>query len=96
MGHTHTLTRHRDVQNWITDRKGLPALRRVTDPTSGAIRPRLAIRFDRPRIPVAPTVDDGIMPVSWSAWLAEFDRQSLALKVDDQHQFEFVERKSMQ
>ena len=33
-------------------------------------------------------------PVSWAAWLAELDRQRLALKVSNQKtpDFEFVER----
>jgi len=93
--HRHTLTRHRDVQNWVTDRRGLPAVRRVTDPRSGTVRARLAIRFDRPRMPVSPSLDDDMMPVSWSAWLAEFDRQSLALRVDEED-FEFVDRSTLQ
>jgi hypothetical protein len=43
-----------------------------------------------------PEVDDGMSPVSWKSWLAEPDRQQLALKVsgagDD---FEFVERREI-
>lgn len=97
MDQTHNLTRHRDVQNWITDRKGLPAIRRVTDPTSGAMRSRLAIRFNHTQErPEAASVDDGMMPVSWAAWLAEFDRQGLMLKVDNTQQFEFVARRNLQ
>ena len=66
--HTHTLTRHRDIQNWVSDRKGLPAIRRIPDGT-GTVRARLAIRFDRPLgAPRSLTsLDDGIMPVSWTA-----------------------------
>jgi hypothetical protein len=92
MDDTHTLTRHRDIQNWVVDRKGLPAIRKVPD-AFGAVRARLHIRFDPPReVHDAPSVDDGLSPVSWNAWLAELDRQGLALKVSNQMQFEFVER----
>jgi hypothetical protein len=44
-----------------------------------------------------PRVDDGLMPVSWTAWLAELDRRHLALKVSDRQSpdFEFVERKDL-
>ena len=93
---THTLTRHRDIQNWVADRKGLRAIRGVSD-GSGVVGARLAIRFGRPQgAPRGQTsLDDGIMQVSWTAWLAELDRQGLALKVTNQEQFEFVERKDL-
>lgn len=95
MSQTHTLTRHRDIQSWVVDRKGLPAIKRVPD-AYGAVSSRLHIRFDAPRkASDAPSVDDGLSPVSWSAWLAELDRQGLALKVSDQTQFEFVERTNL-
>ena len=29
MQHSHTLTRHRDIQAWVSDRQGLPAVSRV-------------------------------------------------------------------
>ena len=29
MTQLHTLTRHRDIQNWVTDRHGIPAISRV-------------------------------------------------------------------
>jgi hypothetical protein len=34
-------------------------------------------------------------PVSWTAWLAELDRQHLALRVSQDEEFEFVERKEL-
>jgi hypothetical protein len=96
MNTTHTLTRHRDIQNWVAEHEGLPAIRRVVN-DFGELRSRLALRFSKRRsAPVAtPGQDDGISPCSWSAWLAELDRQHLALRVLDQNQpdFEFVERK---
>jgi hypothetical protein len=41
-----------------------------------------------------PSQDDGMSPVSWNAWLAELDRQNLALRVSGEKQpsYEFVER----
>jgi len=44
MTHAHTLTRHRDIQAWVTDRKGMPAI--VRGPNRfGEMRSRLAIKF---------------------------------------------------
>ena len=93
---THTLTRHRDIQNWVSGRKGLPAVRRIPD-RFGVMRSRLALNFAGHRqAPVTtPTQDDGMSPVSWNAWLAELDRQHLALRVSQDESFEFVERKDL-
>jgi hypothetical protein len=93
MDGTHTLTRHRDIQNWVADRKGIPAIARVRD-RFGAQRSKLAIRFADITAPEKQSVDDGLSPVAWSAWLAELDRQGLALKVGEQKEFEFVERRA--
>lgn len=92
---TLTLTRHKDIQKWVAGRSGLPAIRRVPD-RNGTVRARLALNFDRKRnaAPAAPTLDDGMSPVSWTAWLAELDRQQLALRVVDEA-FEFVDRKDL-
>ena len=97
MDDTHTLTRHRDIQNWVSDHKGIPAVVRVRD-RFGAQRSKLAIRFaqqaeERRERAAAAEIDDGLSPVAWSAWLAELDRQGLALKVGQQKEFEFVERR---
>lgn len=93
MDDTHTLTRHRDIQSWVCDRRGIPAIARVRD-RFGTERSTLAIRFaHREVVPEQPSVDDGLSPVAWSAWLAELDRQGLALRVGRQRQFEFVERR---
>ena len=61
---------------------------------TGPARARLALRFARARRAMPPAIDDGVSPVSWKAWLAELDRQHLALKVSSQKtpDFEFVER----
>ena len=91
----HTLTRHRDIQAWVAARRGQPAL--VRRPTSfGEFRSRLALRFEHAGS--APTdIDQSASPVSWSAWLAELDRQQLALRVSegDSAEYEFVERKTL-
>jgi hypothetical protein len=96
MKSTQTLTHHRDIQNWVADRKGMPAIRRIPN-RFGEMRARLALNFPRPQATprTTPSLDDGISPCSWSAWLAELDRQHLALKVTDQQQpaFEFIERR---
>jgi hypothetical protein len=96
MNHPQTLTRHRDIQNWVTARRGMPAIARVSSIT-GEVRARLALRFGKTRRPSAlPDVDDGMSPVSWSSWLAELDRQQLALKVSEAgDDFEFVERREV-
>jgi len=98
MNQTCTLTGHRDIQNWVAEHQGLPAIRRMRNEL-GELQARLALKFAKPRAaPMStPTLDDGLSPVSWAAWLAELDRQHLALKVIDATQlaFEFVERKDL-
>jgi hypothetical protein len=94
---THTLTRHRDIQNWVSDHRGMPAIRRIPN-RFGQVEARLELTFSTPKAPPdhgMPQVDDGLMPCSWSAWLAELDRRRLALRVSDRQKpdFEFVERK---
>lgn len=95
MDTTQTLIRHRDIQNWVTARQGMPAIARVPD-TRGGVRARLALSFGklRGRPTSMPAIDDGMSPCSWNAWLAELDRQHLALRVSNQRNpdFEFVER----
>jgi hypothetical protein len=97
MTHTHTLTRHRDIQAWVADRKGMPAMQRQQT-EFGEFRARLALKFDRPAKPVGmPRVDQGASPISWSAWLAELDRQHLALRVFEggKTEYELIDRKSL-
>jgi hypothetical protein len=98
MTYTQTLVQHRDIQNWVTSRRGMPAISRVSSST-GEVRARLALSFGKPqnRVGAMPGLDDGMSPVSWSAWLAELDRQHLALRVSSQKvpDFEFIERRDM-
>lgn len=94
---THTFVHHRDIQNWVADHHGQPAIRRVPD-KFGSVHARLTLNFPKHKtLHATPSQDDGLSPVSWSAWLAELDRQNLALKVADQQlpAFELVERKDL-
>ena len=93
---THTLVGHSDIQNWVMTRKGQPAISRVPD-KSGDVRARLALNFHHAEAAVeTPSQDDGMSPCSWTAWLAELDRQNLALKVSDRSlAVEFVARTAM-
>jgi hypothetical protein len=96
---THTLTRHHDIQNWVTDHHGRPAIRRI--PTRfGRVEAKLELTFATPKAAPAagmPQVDDGLSPVSWNAWLAELDRRQLALRVSDRQttDYELIERKEL-
>ncbi|MEO6180325.1 MAG: hypothetical protein ABIP15_11260 [Devosia sp.] len=93
----HTLTRHRDIQAWVADRRGMPAMVRAPN-SFGEMRSRLALKFARPLRPEGmPTIDQGASPVSWAAWLAELDRQQLALRVSDgtTTDYELIERKTL-
>ena len=94
MTQLHTLTRHRDIQNWVTDRHGIPAIARVRN-RFGEERAQLKLSFQKAKKADIESQDDGMSPVSWTAWLAELDRQHLALKVDPAADaFELVERNS--
>jgi len=91
MSHAHTLTRHRDIQSWVIGRKGSPAVALVPD-RFGTRRAQLMLRFARSQ---AITDDDGMSPCSWSAWLAELDRQQLALRIDPSGEYELVSRSTL-
>lgn len=95
MTQIHTLTRHRDIQNWVTDRQGIPAISRVRN-RFGEEHAQLKLSFQRRDKAQIAGLDDGISPCSWTAWLAELDRQHLALKVDlAADDFELVERREI-
>ena len=92
---THTLVTHRDIQNWVSAHHGQPALRRIHD-TTGRMRSRLALNFARRAMPTeTPSQDDGLSPCSWTAWLAELDRQNLAVRVAGGTDFEFIDRREL-
>jgi hypothetical protein len=93
MTQLHTLTRHRDIQNWVTDRHGIPAIARVRN-RFGEERAQLKLSFQKRNKTLMASEDDGMSPCSWTAWLAELDRQQLALQVDMAADgFELVERR---
>lgn len=89
--HAHTLIRHRDIQTWVSDHKGSPAIARVRD-RFGEQKSTLLLRFVRSH---NLSVDDGMSPCSWSAWLAELDRQQLALRISPSGEYELVSRSSL-
>ncbi len=82
MTQIHMLTRHRDIQNWVTDRHGIPAIARVRN-RFGEERAQLKLSFQRRnKAEGLANLDEGLSPVSLTAWLAELARQQLALQVD--------------
>jgi len=90
-----TLVSHGDIQKWVSTNRGQPAIRRVPDQT-GAVRSRLTLSFARRGRPgEMPGLDEGLSPVSWTAWLAELDRQNLALRVDPENRFELIDRREL-
>lgn len=97
MNTVHTLTRPRDIQNWVAARRGMPAM--IRSPNSfGEVRARLLLRFAGNSKPHGmPGVDQGASPVSWAAWLAELERQQLALRVSESSEtdYELIERRSL-
>lgn len=92
MTQAHMLTRHRDIQNWVNDRNGTPAIARVRN-RFGEARSQLKLRFEQNHAEGA--LDAGMSPCSWTAWLAELDRQQLALKVEPTGNCELVSRQAM-
>lgn len=85
------LTRHGEIRNWVINRKGMPAMVRVPD-QSGAVRAQLRLRFAQKDKAMQET---GLSPCSWTAWLAELDRQQLALRVEPTGSCELVSRAPM-
>jgi hypothetical protein len=81
----------------VSARRGQPAISRIRD-RMGMMKSKLTLSFARESKPAEmPTLDDGMSPVSWSAWLAELDRQNLALRVSGEKQpsYEFIERREL-
>ncbi|MNT90524.1 hypothetical protein D3C72_2314380 [compost metagenome] len=77
----------------MTDRHGIPAIARVRN-SFGEEHAQLKLSFQRRRKAQPESQDDGMSPCSWTAWLAELDRQQLALKVDlAADDFELVDRR---
>lgn len=91
MTQAHMLTRHRDIQNWVNDRNGTPAIARVRN-RFGEERAHLKVRFAKQE---EGQLDAGMSPCSWTAWLAELDRQQLALRVEPTGDYALVSRQAM-
>lgn len=94
MTQSHMLTRHRDIQNWVSDRKGTPAITRVRN-AFGEARAQLKLRFAEKQKAASLSVEDGMSPCSWTAWFAELDRQQLALRIEPTGKCELVSRQAM-
>lgn len=91
MTEAHMLTRHRDIRNWVLDRKGMPAIARIRN-RFGEEHSQLTLRFSHTE---EGREDVGMSPCSWAAWLAELDRQQLALRVEPTGQCDLVSRQTM-
>ena len=80
------LTRHGDIREWAASRAGNPALAETPDGASSRIT--LQIVFDQYRLNAEDEPNNerpgALELVSWDDWFAEFDKQRLALKVDDE------------
>ncbi|KQT48217.1 hypothetical protein ASG47_07570 [Devosia sp. Leaf420] len=85
------MTRHSDIQSWVSDRKGIPAIARIRN-RFGEEKSKLLLRFVRSQ---GLGVDDGMSPCSWTAWFAELDRQQLALKITPTGEYELVPRAAL-
>jgi len=81
------LTAHDDVRAWATARAGTPAFAATPNPTDspGDQPPLLRLAFGQDIVngDGGEGADrmDGLQSVGWEDWLAEFDRQNLALTV---------------
>ena len=80
------LTRHSDIREWAASRAGNPALAETPDGSSSRIT--LQIVFDQYRLNAEDEPNNerpgALELVNWDDWFAEFDKQKLALKVDDE------------
>lgn len=86
------LTTYSDIQAWVADQNGCPAIARVRD-HSGGETAQLRLKFMR--FGDEEALDGGASPCSWSAWFAELDRQQLALKIEPTGDFALVPRSTM-
>ena len=91
MTQIHMLTRPRDIQNWVSERKGIPAIARIRN-RLGQERAQLKLHFSHSEEGVH---DAGMSPCSWSAWLAELERQQLALRVEPAGGYALVSRTNL-
>lgn len=100
---TKTLTQPEDVRQWVEARAGAPMSMDVPD-GSGDSRTLLNITFGQHALNAdaneGPDRVTGFALSAWDEWLAELDRQGLAIRVHDEtpgtldNDFEFVARDS--
>jgi hypothetical protein len=86
------LTAHSAIQSWVADQNGCPAVARVRD-HYGDEKAQLRLKFMR--FGDEEALDGETSPCSWKAWLAELDRQQLALKIEPTGDFSLVPRNTM-
>jgi hypothetical protein len=94
------LRKHEEIRDWVIARGGAPMLEDVPDGTRDRILLQLtfgqhALNADQNE---GPDRIGGFELASWDDWFAEFDRQKLALEVEEERpgvlddSFEFVPR----
>ncbi len=94
------LHRHEDIRDWAIARGGAPMLESIPDGSHDQVLLQLtfgqhALNADTNE---GPDPISGYELVGWDEWLAELERQKLALKVNDvvpgalDHGYEFVPR----
>jgi hypothetical protein len=96
-----TLTKPADIRQWVEARAGAPMTMDMPD-GSGETRTLLNITFGQHALNAdeneGPDRLGGFELVAWDDWLAELDRQGLAIRVRDEapgtldNDFEFVAR----
>lgn len=97
---TQTLTAHDKIRYWAAARSGNPAMEDRATGVGGP--PILRIVFDQYALNAGENQygdrPGGLDLVDWEEWFEEFDRQNLALVVEDERPgvlddyFEFVQR----
>lgn len=92
MFNSHFLTAHHDIRAWVLEQHGCPAIALTRD-RDGAEKAQLRLKFVRYGDEEA--LDGQTTPCSWTAWLAELDRQQLALRVDPSGDYALVPRNTV-
>ncbi|MDR3471820.1 MAG: hypothetical protein P4M09_09050 [Devosia sp.] len=94
------LHKREEIRDWVLARAGAPMLEAFPDGTREQVL--LQLTFGQHMLNAdgneGPDLLAGFQLVSWDDWFAEFDKQGLALKVNDEvpgrldHAYEFVAR----
>ncbi len=94
------LHKHQEIRDWVIARGGSPMLEDLPDGTHEQVL--LQLTFGQHALDAdnneGPDPLGGFELSSWEDWFAEFDKQGLALKVNDEvpgrldHAYEFIAR----